>query len=94
MVLLALIALSILFAIKKLNITNIKKILKYIGINSLYTLVTVGLGYGLSRLLALINGRKFEITYLPLIKFERCYIYNSNDSFICRIFLNSKEIHK
>lgn len=70
MVLLALIALSILFAIKKLNITNIKKILKYIGINSLYTLVTVGLGYGLSRLLALINGRKFEITYLPLIKFE------------------------
>ena len=70
MILLALIALSILFAIKKLNITNIKKILKYIGINSLYTLVTVGLGYGLSRLLALINGRKFEITYLPLIKFE------------------------
>ena len=70
MVLLALIALSILFAIKKLNITNIKKILKYIGINSLYTLVTGGLGYGLSRLLALINGRKFEITYLPLIKFE------------------------
>ena len=70
MVLLALIALSILFAIKKLNITNIKKILKYIGINSLYTLVTVGLGYGLSRLLALINERKFEITYLPLIKFE------------------------
>ena len=67
MVLLALIALSILFAIKKLNITNIKKILKYIGINSLYTLVTVGLGYGLSRLLALINERKFEITYLPLI---------------------------
>ena len=70
MVLLALIALSILFAIKKLNITNIKKILKYIGINSLYTLVTVGLGYGLSRLLVLINERKFEITYLPLIKFE------------------------
>ena len=70
MVLLALIALSILFAIKKFNITNNKKIFKYIGINSLYTLVTVGLGYGLSRLLALINGRKFEITYLPLIKFE------------------------
>ena len=70
MILLALIALSILFAIKKFNITNNKKIFKYIGINSLYTLVTVGLGYGLSRLLALINGRKFEITYLPLIKFE------------------------
>ena len=71
MILLALIALSILFAIKKLNITNNKNIFKYIGINSLYTLVTVGLGYGLSRLLALINGRKFELTYLPLIKFEK-----------------------
>ena len=70
LVLLALIALSIIFVINKLNIKEPKKIFKYTGINSLYTFCTVGLGYGLSRLLALINGRKFELTYLPLIKFE------------------------
>ena len=70
MVLLALIALSTIFLINNLNIKESKKIFKYIGINSLYTVCTVGLGYGLSRLLALINGRKFELTYLPLIKFE------------------------
>lgn len=69
-VLLALISLSIVFIIKKLNIKNLKNIFKYISINSLYTVGTVGLGYGLSRLLAVINGRKFEFTYLPLIKFE------------------------
>ena len=65
-----LISLSVVFIIKKLNIKNTKNIFKYIGINSLYTVGTVGLGYGLSRLLALMNGRKFELTYLPLIKFE------------------------
>ena len=70
LVLLALIALSIIFIISKLNIKESKTIFKYTGINSLYTFCTVGLGYGLSRLLALINGRKFELTYLPLIKFE------------------------
>ena len=68
--LLVLISLSVVFIIKKLNIKNTKNIFKYIGINSLYTVGTVGLGYGLSRLLALMNGRKFELTYLPLIKFE------------------------
>jgi len=71
LVFLAVIALSILLIAKKLNVNNPKKVFKYIIINSLYTVITVGLGYGLSRLLALVNGRKFELTYLPLIKFEK-----------------------
>lgn len=69
-VLLVLISLGIVFIIKKIDIKNPKSIFKYIGINSLYTVGSVGLAYGLSRLLAVINGRKFELTYLPLIKHE------------------------
>lgn len=70
LVFLLFIGLSILLIAKKLNVNKPKKVFKYIILNSLYTVTTVGLGYGLSRVLALINGRKFELTYLPLIKFE------------------------
>ncbi|WP_296647547.1 hypothetical protein, partial [Romboutsia sp. 13368] len=94
MVLLALIALSTIFLINNLNIKEPKKIFKYIGINSLYTVCTVGLGYGLSRLLALINGRKFELTYLPLIKFEDAIFIGVMIALFVGYFLITKKFTK
>lgn len=61
---------GILFIAKKFKVKSIKKIAKYTGINLGFTSFAMAIGYGISRLLAVVNGREFKLTYLPLIKFE------------------------
>ncbi len=61
---------GILFIAKKFKVRSIKKVAKYAGINLGFTAFTMAIGYGISRLLAIVNGRAFKLTYLPLIKFE------------------------
>lgn len=61
---------GILFIAKKFKVKSIKKIAKYTGINLGFTAFAMAIGYGISRLLAVVNGREFKLTYLPLIKFE------------------------
>ena len=61
---------GILFIAKKFKVKSIKKVAKYAGINLGFTAFTMAIGYGISRLLAIVNGRAFKLTYLPLIKFE------------------------
>ncbi|MBD7914429.1 hypothetical protein H9660_04660 [Clostridium sp. Sa3CUN1] len=46
------------------------KVFKYTFINLVYTVISMGIAYFLTRVLAIINGRQFKITYLPLIKYE------------------------
>lgn len=67
---LAILLAGILFIAKKFKVKNIKKVVKYAGINLGFTAFTIAIGYGISRLLAVVNGREFKLTYLPLIKFE------------------------
>ena len=69
-VLLALIGGLILFLNNKFGIKSILKSLKYTFINLLYTVMTMVIGFGVSKIAALINGREFKLTYLPIIKFE------------------------
>ncbi|MGL5694929.1 MAG: M20/M25/M40 family metallo-hydrolase, partial [Peptostreptococcaceae bacterium] len=59
---------------KKFKIKNILAPLKYTLINLGYTVLVAGASYGVSRLAAVINGRPYKITYLPLIKYEYAII--------------------
>lgn len=68
--LLAVILIGLIVIIKKLNVNKPKKVIKYVIANLIFTIASIGIGYGISRLLAVLNGRKFELTYLPLVKFE------------------------
>ena len=68
--LIALILVSIVFLYIKLKSKNILKVLKYSAINVIYTVLSMGFAYILTRIVATINGREFKITYLPLIKYE------------------------
>lgn len=60
----------IIYLYKKFNIKNIKNILKFTIINTSFTIIAMAIGYIISRLVAILNGREFKLTYLPLIKFE------------------------
>lgn len=68
--LIAVILIGIIFMIKKFELKAPKKILNYLVINTLFTAISMGVGYGISRVLAIINGKEFKLTYLPSIKFE------------------------
>jgi len=68
--LLALIVVLIVFLYRKYNIEKISKVFKFLGINLIYILAVAIISYGISRLMAVINNRPFELTYLPLIKYE------------------------
>lgn len=68
--LLLVIVIGLIFICNKLKLKLSKNILKYTLINTIYTGLAMVVGFGISNLLAIINGRKFELTYLPLIKFE------------------------
>lgn len=61
---------GIILITKKFKVQNVKKVIKYAFINLGFTIFMMAIGYGISRLLAIINGRQFKLTYLPLIKFE------------------------
>lgn len=60
----------ILFLFNKFNIKNTLKPLKFTLINTIFTLSTMAISFGVSKLSAIINGREFKLTYLPLIKYE------------------------
>lgn len=67
----ALILVPIGFLYTKLESKNILKVLKYSGINVIYTVLSMGVAYILTRIVAVLNGREFKLTYLPLIKYEK-----------------------
>lgn len=64
------ILLATLFLVKKLQIQHKLKIFKYTLINLIYTVTMMGLAYLLTRVVAILNGREFKLTYLPLMKHE------------------------
>lgn len=66
----SIILLSIVLLFKKFQIHNVRKVLTYTLINTGYTVTMMGLAYILTRILAMLNGRPFKLTYLPLMKFE------------------------
>lgn len=68
--LIAIILIGIIFIIKKFELKAPKKILNYLVMNTLFTAISMGVGYGISRVLAIINGKEFKLTYLPSLKFE------------------------
>lgn len=69
-ILLAIITLAIMFLYKKLNVRKIGVVFKYIITNFGFTLLVATISYGISRIVAVLNGRSFKLTYLPLMKFE------------------------
>ena len=69
-VLIATILLAIIFLFKKLKIQKLRHVFKYTLINTGYTITMMGLAYLLTRVVAMLNGREFNFTYLPLMKFE------------------------
>lgn len=69
-ILLALIIALLVYLYKALKVKSIVKVLKYTLINVGFTVVSMAIGYGVSRVAAIANGRAFKLTYLPLIKFE------------------------
>lgn len=73
-VLVGLILIAIVFLFNKLKIQKFGKVFKYTLINTGFTIVTMGIAYGLTRIVAMINGRPFKLTYLPLMKFEGAII--------------------
>lgn len=60
----------IIYLYKKFNIKNIKNVFKFVLINTGFTIITMIAGYIISRIVAILNGREFKLTYLPLMKFE------------------------
>lgn len=60
----------IAYLYKKFNVKSIKNIFKFVLINTLFTVMAMAIGYIVSRIVAILNGREFKLTYLPLIKFE------------------------
>lgn len=69
-ILLSLILICIIYLYMNLKSKNLIKVFKYTFINLVYTVISMGIAYFLTRVLAIINGRQFKITYLPLIKYE------------------------
>ncbi|MGL5346124.1 MAG: M28 family peptidase [Peptostreptococcaceae bacterium] len=69
-VLLLVILVGIVLLYKKFKVESILKVFKFTGINLVFTVGAMGVSYGISRLMAMINNRPFKLTYLPLIKFE------------------------
>ena len=68
--LLLVILISIIILFRKFKIKNIAKVFKYTLLNILFTSIVMILSFVVTKIAALINGRKFKITYLPLIKYE------------------------
>ena len=64
------ILISIIFLFKKFKIKSILTTAKYSLISLLFTVLVSAVSFGISKLAAVINGRPFKLTYLPLIKFE------------------------
>ena len=64
------ILISIIILFRKFKIKNIAKVFKYTLLNILFTSIVMILSFVVTKIAALINGRKFKITYLPLIKYE------------------------
>lgn len=69
-ILIATIFIGSIFLFNKFKIKKISKVFKYTLFNSLFMLVTALVSYGITRIVAIINGRDFKLTYLPLMKFE------------------------
>ncbi|MGL4738451.1 MAG: M20/M25/M40 family metallo-hydrolase [Cellulosilyticaceae bacterium] len=69
-VLLALILVGMIFLIKRNNVT-VLSVLKYVGINFGLCVLFAAVGYGVSRVVAMMMGKPFKITYLPLVPFEK-----------------------
>ncbi|WP_207729410.1 M20/M25/M40 family metallo-hydrolase [Clostridium gallinarum] len=69
-ILISLILICIIYLYMNLKSKNLIKVFKYTFINLVYTVISMGIAYFLTRVLAIINGRQFKITYLPLIKYE------------------------
>ena len=69
-ILLAVILALIAYLYKALKVKSAVKVLKYVLINVGFTVASMAVGYGVSRVAAMVNGREFKLTYLPLIKFE------------------------
>lgn len=76
-VLLLIILICIVILVKKLNIKNMRKVFKYILANSLFTLCVMAISFTISKIAALLNGREFKLTYLPLIKHEDIIILSA-----------------
>lgn len=72
--LLGAILVCIVILFKKFRVKSVLSPLKYTFINLGYTLLVAGASYGVSRLAAIVNGRPYKITYLPLIKYEYAII--------------------
>lgn len=72
--LLAVILLCIAFLYKKFRMKSILAPLKYTLISIIFTVLVSVVSYGVSRLAALVNGRSFKLTYLPIIKYEDAII--------------------
>ena len=45
-------------------------VFKYTFLNAGFTILMMGLSYLLTRFIAVLNGRPFKLTYLPLMKHE------------------------
>lgn len=69
-ILILLILICIIYLYINLKHKNLVKVFKFSFINLLYTIISMGIAYIVTRILAIINGRPFKITYLPLIKYE------------------------
>lgn len=70
LVFLVVILVLILFLYKKFNIRSFKTVFKYLLLDLSFTLLAMAFCYVISRIVAILNGRQFKLTYLPLIKFE------------------------
>ena len=69
-VFLIVILILIIYLYKKFNIKNVKNVFKFVLINTGFTIIAMIVGYIISRIVAILNGREFKLTYLPLMKFE------------------------
>lgn len=70
MAFLAVVLLAMVFIVKRLQVKNVKNVAKCLGQNVVFTVGAVAFGYVVSRIVAVLNGREFKLTYLPLMKFE------------------------
>lgn len=68
--LIGIITFSIIFLFKKQQIKKVRSMLKYTFFNTIFTISAMLLSYVITRIVASLNGRPFEFTYLPLIKHE------------------------
>lgn len=76
-ILIALTIALLIFLAFSYEVRSILSIFKYTLVNALYILFTMLGGFLVSKLFAMINGREFSFTYLPLIKFEGLIIVST-----------------